>query len=395
MKNGHSLFTGLGPTRKPPRFYYIDWLRVLAMMSIFFFHNDRFFNSGDWHVKNKVTSVLSSIHISFFGHWMMPLFFILSGASVYYSLKYRKSSEFIKERTIRILIPLIFLGYLIIAPPEIYLDRLTHLQFTGSFCQFYPHYFEGFDMFGGNFAWHGVHLWYLLYLFLFSLILLPFFLPEKQSRTSLISRLATLFETPWAFWLLFLPLSAADVITDALGLGFSRAAGGWSIFSYILFFIYGYLIFSNVHLQEIVRKHCKAALIAALVLSISSLIIEFVVGPAYSSGTPFYISAMLVRALLSFCWIIAILGFGSRFLDFNNRFLRYANEAVLPFYILHQTIILIIGFYVVQWDMGVAAKYGVITSVSFIAIMAAYELLIRRVNVLRFMFGMRLVKLEG
>ena len=250
-------------------------------------------------------------------------------------------------------------------------------------------------MFGGNFAWHGVHLWYLLYLFLFSVILLPICLPGEKSGNSLISRLATLFEEPWAFWLLFLPLSAADIITDALGLGFSRAAGGWSFLSYILFFIYGYLIFSNTHLQDIVRKHCKAALIAALVLSISSLIIDFVLSPSFSLGTPFYISAMLVRALRSFCWIIAILGFGSLFLNFNNKFLRYANEAVLPFYILHQTIILIIGFYVVQWDMGVGAKYGIIASISFIAIMVIYELLIRRVNVLRFLFGMRPVRDKG
>jgi glucan biosynthesis protein C len=112
-------------------------------------------------------------------------------------------------------------------------------------------------------------------------------------------------------------------------------------------------------------------------------------------GIPFYMSGMLVRALRSFCWIIAILGFGSRFLNFNNKFLGYANEAVLPFYILHQTIILIIGFYIVQWDMGVGAKYGMITSISFVAIMGIYELFIRRVNVLRFLFGMRLVKHES
>ena len=384
--------TGSGPTSKPPRFYYIDWLRVLAMLSIFFFHNDRFFDLDDWHVKNKVTSVLSSIHIGFFNYWMMPLFFILSGASVYFSLKYRKSSEFIKERTLRILVPLVFLGYFIIAPPEIYLDRLTHLKFVGSFCQFYSHYFDGFDMFGGNFAWHGVHLWYLLYLFLFSLIFLPLFIPRKKTGNSLISGLATLFEKPWAFWLLFLPLCAADIITDALGLGFSRATGGWSFFSYILFFIYGYLIFSNTRIQDTIRRQYKAAFIVALFLSIYDLIMEFVVKPSHSLGTPFYVLAMLVRTLRSFCWIIAILGFGRRFLDFNNRFLRYANEAVLPFYILHQTIILIIGFYIVQWDTGVAAKYMIITPASFIAIMAIYELLIRRVNALRFIFGMRLVR---
>jgi glucan biosynthesis protein C len=382
-------------TSRAPRLYYIDWLRVLAMLSIFFFHNDRFFDFDDWHVKNNVTSVLSSIHIGFFNYWMMPLFFILSGASVYYSLRSRKPSEFIKERATRILVPLLFVGYFIIAPPEIYLDRLTHLRFVGTFCQFYPQYFQGFDLFGGNFAWHGVHLWYLLYLFLFSLILLPLFLPGKKSGNSLISRLTTLFEEPWVFGLLFLPLFAADVITDALGLGFSRATGGWSFFSYIVFFIYGYLIFSNTHIQDTVRRHCKAALMVALVLSLCGLIVDFLLKPSHSLGVPFYMSGMLVRALRSFCWIIAILGFGSRFLNFNNKFLGYANEAVLPFYILHQTIILIIGFYIVQWDMGVGAKYGMITSISFVAIMGIYELFIRRVNVLRFLFGMRLVKHES
>jgi hypothetical protein len=97
-------------------------------------------------------------------------------------------------------------------------------------------------------------------------------------------------------------------------------------------------------------------------------------------------------SLRSVCWIVAILGFGSRVLNFNNRFLGYANEAVLPFYILHQTVMLIIGFYVVQWNIGIWPKYLTISVTSFIAIMLIYELLIRRINVFRFLFGMRLKK---
>jgi len=61
----------------PQRLYYIDWLRVLAMLSLFFFHADRFFDYYDWHVKNGEHNIISSIHISFFSQWMMPLFFIL------------------------------------------------------------------------------------------------------------------------------------------------------------------------------------------------------------------------------------------------------------------------------------------------------------------------------
>jgi len=85
-------------------------------------------------------------------------------------------------------------------------------------------------------------------------------------------------------------------------------------------------------------------------------------------------------------------GLLARYLNFNNRFLGYANEAVLPFYILHQTVILIIGFFVLQWSMGIAPKYLIITTSSFMAIMAIYELLVRRINILRFLFGMRLKK---
>ena len=90
---------------KPARLYYLDWLRVFAMVAIFFFHNDRFFDIDGWHVKNATTSLASSVHIAFFNQWMMPLFFILSGAAVYYSLKSRKTGGFVKERILRILIP--------------------------------------------------------------------------------------------------------------------------------------------------------------------------------------------------------------------------------------------------------------------------------------------------
>ena len=113
---------------------------------------------------------------------MMPLFFILAGASVYYSLRFRTAGGFIKERTLRILIPLIIVGYFVIAPPQVYLERLTHGEFSGTFFQFYPHYFDGLYGLGGNFVWMGMHLWFLVLLFVFSLIVLPLLLPGKEQE---------------------------------------------------------------------------------------------------------------------------------------------------------------------------------------------------------------------
>ena len=92
---------------------------------------------------------------------------------------------------------------------------------------------------------------------------------------------------------------------------------------------------------------------------------------------------------------LGLLGMGSRLLNVNNRFLGYANEAVLPFYILHQPIILVIGYFVIPWQVGIPFKYFFIVVTAFITIMLVYEFLVRRTNILRFLFGMKLNKREA
>jgi peptidoglycan/LPS O-acetylase OafA/YrhL len=377
-------------TETPARLYYLDWIRALAMLSIFLFHCDRIFDFDGWHINNDVTNLASTIHIQFFNQWMMPLFFIVSGAAVYFSLRNRTAGGFLKERSLRILIPWVIIGIFVIAPPQVYLDRVFHGEFTGTFFQWYPHYFEGLQGFGGNFAFHGQHLWYLMDLFIFSLITLPLFLPGRKTDKSLISRLATKFEKPWAVFLFFIPLAIAAILSDVIGLGFTRVMGSWDMLSYLLFFILGYLIISNTRIQDVVKSYAIVALIAAVVLSVLVLYIQM--GVEIPHVFSIWAGFLTLRALLAWCWIIAILGLGSRFLNFNNRFLGYASEAVLPFYILHQTIIIIIGFYVVQWSLSAAPKYFIIVIFSFIAIILIYDLLVRRINVLRFLFGMRLKK---
>jgi hypothetical protein len=78
-------------------------------------------------------------------------------------------------------------------------------------------------------------------------------------------------------------------------------------------------------------------------------------------------------------------------LNVNTPFLKYANEAVLPFYILHQTVLLCVGYFVVRWNIPDLLKWAIIASISFVIIMGLYEL-VRRNNTLRFLFGMKLLK---
>jgi hypothetical protein len=372
------------------RLYYIDWLRVLAMLSLFLFHADRFFDYYDWHVKNEAHNIISSIHISFFVQWMMPLFFILSGAAVFYSLKFRSGSTFLWERVKRILIPLAIVGYFITSPPQMYFERLTHNRFEGSFWDFIPAYFQGVDMFGGNFPWHGFHLWYLVYLFVFSVILFPFFKPGKNQKPSILSRLSSRFESPWRLFFLVIPLIIVNFFIDYYGLGFMRGTGGWDLFSYLFILIYGYLFFCNEKILETIKRIRSIALMLAIILSLTGLVIKFGIRPEISENTPILLIVTFIRCFRVLLWIIAIIGLGEKYLNFNHRFLEYANQAVLPFYILHQFVLLMIGYWVVQWQINAFVKFMVIASLSFIAIMGLYDIIIKRFQVTRFLFGLKL-----
>ena len=374
----------------PQRLYYIDWLRVLAMLSLFFFHADRFFDFYDWHVKNEAHNIISSIHVAFFVQWMMPLFFVLSGAAVFYSLKFRSRSTFLWERVKRILMLLTIVGYFITSPPQMYFESLTHNRFEGSFFDFIPAYFQGVDMFGGNFPWHGFHLWYLVYLFVFSVFLLPLFKLRKNQKPNILSSLSHWFEGPWRLMSLVVPLIIINIFIDYNGLGFMRGTGGWDLFSYLFILVYGYLFFCNEKILETIKRIRTISLILAIILSLTGLVIEFGIKPEISENTPIlYLIVTFIRCFRLLLWIIAIIGFGEKYLNFNNRFLGYANEAVLPFYILHQFVLLLIGYWVVQWQINALIKYIVIVSLSFIVIMGLYDIIIKRYQVTRFLFGMK------
>jgi surface polysaccharide O-acyltransferase-like enzyme len=97
----------------------------------------------------------------------------------------------------------------------------------------------------------------------------------------------------------------------------------------------------------------------------------------------------LIRGVLCWSCLLAICGFASRYLRTTNRFLKYANDAVLPFYILHQTVILAIGFHIIRLDAPLWLEYLIIVLSSFVVTMALYELLVKRLNVLRFLFGLK------
>ena len=362
------------------------------MATVFLFHCTRFFDTEDWHVKSPRMSPTLDIVIIFTVQWMMPLFFILSGIAAYHSLARRRWWQYLASRIKRLVVPLAFGIFVIIAPWQVYLERVSHGQYSGSFRRWFPYYFDGWYGLGGNFAWMGVHLWYLEILFVFSVLDLPLFLYLRSSSgVRLVEALSRFLSWPGALFLLAIPIAVVTFIgmtppvaRTILG---DEGFGGWSLLPYLVLLILGYLLAANDELARTMERNR----IAGLMTGILSFIVGYVIYRATEQWPwlPRGLVLSPLRGVLCWSWLVAICGFASRYLRFTNDFLKYANEAVLPFYILHQTIILTVGYYVIRLDAPLWMEYLIIVIISFATVMAVYEFLIKRRNVLRVLFGMK------
>ncbi|HUV06128.1 MAG TPA: acyltransferase family protein [Spirochaetia bacterium] len=175
----------------------MDWMMVLLILCVFLYHCARFFDQYPWHVKDTVVSPVVVTITGFMIMWMLPAIFVISGAGIWYSLGYQRPLKFIRGKILRLFIPLVF-GIFVLSPHQVYLERLTTGQFSGSFFAFIPHYFDGLYGLGGNFAWIGMHLWYLLPLFLFL---------RSGTGGTVIRALGSFFRIPGTIYLLGLPLA--------------------------------------------------------------------------------------------------------------------------------------------------------------------------------------------
>jgi peptidoglycan/LPS O-acetylase OafA/YrhL len=370
------------------RLYYLDWLRVLAILTVFVYHTSRLFNVEDWAVKNPTWYPWVEVWNGFATTWMLPLIFVISGASLFYAAGkgeggIRGAGTFVKDKALRLLVPWLVCVFTH-ASLQRYLERITHGEFSGSFFQYLPQYYTS------DLNLYGAHLWYLWVLFLFSVLLYPLLRWLKGRGRDVLSKLGDLLALPGAVYALVLPSILLAVLLDYENM--PRDAG-WNFFVYLWLTLAGFLIASDERLQASAERLRWLSLPLGLFLVglFLALLQILVVGqgmvPAY--GTWLYTLGWGIRALASWCAILAILGFGRKYLNFSTPSLKYANEAVLPFYILHQTIIMGVGCFVVQWAIPDLLKWVIVLLVSFVFIMVLYEFLVRRFNVMRFLFGMK------
>jgi peptidoglycan/LPS O-acetylase OafA/YrhL len=367
----------------------IDWLRVCAFGLLILYHAGMAYNSWSWHVKDPQHALWLEAVMRFMNRWRMPLVFLVSGAAILLALGRRTPGAFVRDRLQRLLLPLAF-GMLVIVPPQVYLERLQRGQFSGSYLEFLPQAFTGVYP-AGNMSWH--HLWFLAYVLALTLALLPLFLwMRTPAGSAWLDRLSQRAAAHGAtLWLLALPPAAVSFWLTPLSSNRNGLVGDWvGLAGAALLLLYGALLFrSPAMLQSLARQRWLSLAIGTA--TYGALYVFFFSDPAWP--TPALAGRLdhhLLEAFNTLAWLFAIVGFFSRHMTRRSAALAYATEAVYPFYILHQTVTVIVAWNLAAVDLPVTVKFLITAAATFLGTALIYEGLIRRVDLLRPLFGMKM-----
>jgi hypothetical protein len=407
--------TGDRPPRAARRPEF-DVMRALVVAGLVVFHSAVVFASGvSWFVKDPRPSIGFTMFLLWGSLWGMPLLFLVSGMGARYAMRTRSAAAFSRERLARLGVPFLA-GLVLLVPPMFYLEQLSQPGFREPYWQFWLSFFnvpaiargllpQGSWTSGGT-GFDPAHLWFLYVLLVFSVTLLPLFRYLRRPRgAQLTGRIAgfTGRHPVTALGAAAIPM----MVTEA-AFGPDVNTGGWERLTYLFPFLYGFMIAGDARFEAALRRARWPAL--AAVLPATAALLAWAValnaqGISVTSGDAPGWSAL--QGLAGWAWIVAIAGFHAPVTTRRHRSggpdsrpaavperrwrraARYCNEAVLPFYLLHEPVIVAAAYIIVRWNAPALAKYPVLVAMSFAATLVLYELAVRRFRVTRVLFGMK------
>lgn len=372
------------------RLYELDWLRVIAFFLLIFYHTGMFFVPWDFHFKNSQTSELFELWMTPLNQFRLPLLFIISGIGSYFVLSHRTIGGFFKERSVRLLIPLTF-GMFVIVPPQMYFEY----QFKGanynSYFEFYNKVLEFIPYPKGSFSWH--HLWYIIYIFVYSAAALPLLKYLRSDSSERVKKAVLNFFSKRN--MIYLAVLPALIVYYWLAWQFPTTHalwGDWYNLTYsFIFFLYGIIIISVKGLWDVIEQQRKVSLVIAAIPF--SFLWLFVWGPTFEimpeEGITFFIIYGALKNIFLIGWLFTIFGYSRKFFVKPNKLLIYSTEAVYPLYILHQTVMIVLGYYIIQMQLSILVKFVLVVVSTFGGSLLIYELLIKRIGFIRVLFGLK------
>ena len=372
----------------------IDALRVFAFSLLILYHVGMFYVlDWGWHIKSAYQAEWLQLPMLLVNQWRMPLIFMISGLAISFVWSRYSAGRLAWQRTVRLLIPLIF-GMAFVVSAQCYYEALNkgiiepgYLRFMGQYLTFQD--FPG-EAWGGEeqIVWTWNHLWYLPYLWFYTVLLIPL----ARLLDGPLLGFRTWFRSLRGVWIVLVPLVPLMVYGNFIFPKFPYISHAllddWYAHAmYFTFFFIGYLIGRDPGFwAELARLRKMTLSFAVLFFVLLVLRNEFMPDDA-----PFLLEQLSAVITYSnrWLWLLTILAWGHHLLNRPMRWLPYATEAIFPWYILHQTIIVIAGFNLAKLSLGPVIEPLLVLGLTIAGCLLIHEFVIRRVRFLHPFFGLK------
>jgi glucans biosynthesis protein C len=348
------------PRPAAARRFDIDNLRNLAVLALILFHTARLFNHESWHVKDAAKADWADYAVAIIHQTQMPLLFLLAGASAYYALTNKGFESFSRERVLRLLVPLIT-GIFLIVPPQIYIEHIagfvsdryhTKWHFDGGYLDFYGVLLR-------NGPLDGNHLWFIAYLFIYSVGLGPFLFAWGRGEGA--ERWGRRLARGGLF--LILPTVYITVVQAVVLTAFPENHGltrDWGAHLHFVFAVLaGWLLTASPTLMAATKDWRRLSL-AVSILLFAVVYVPMLIEPQLRQDQTIYGIIKLLYAIGEWPMMMAMLGYAQAHLNRRIPLLTAFTRYAFPFYLFHQTVIVVLGYWFYGWVIDPFTKFAVI-----------------------------------
>jgi len=375
------------------RLYFLDWVRILAFFVLIAYHVGMYYVSWGWHVNSPHAGAGPEPFMLLSSPWRLGLLFFVAGAASHFLLRKMAPGTFVRRRSLRLLLPLLF-GMLVIVPPQPYLEVVEKLAYADGFVAFMRLYLAGY----GGFCQDGClvlptwnHLWFVAYLWVYTLVLAACTALLGHAR---IEALAVRTAATLGGWkLIVLPALLLALVRILLADRFPTThalVDDWfNHATYLPMFLLGALVARS----RAVWAGMQAMRWAALGIALAgwAATVAWYAAPDHAHSAQmmaFWVPVMrCVYALCAWGAMVAACGFARRHLDRDGPARRYLTDAVFPIYIAHQTLIVVMAHAFKPLDLAPGVEALMLMVLTAAGSFALYEV-VRRLRPMRPLFGL-------
>ena len=357
----------------------LDWLRVILIFAVFLHHVCMPFNGDNWHIMNNDSSKVLDDVMVYFEQFRLPILFFISGVGSVILLSKVSAKAFALNKITRLFIPLL-VGVLLVVPPQTYIENITELQ------SYWQEFFKLALKFETN------HLWFIEYLIVFAFLAIPINKLLSSNFGALITHgLVKLAKYKLGLFLLVCLLIAIKIYFSLTFTSDDNKIENLSSSTYYFFFFIAGMLF--IQSKDVWQAIGEQRFYNLMMLLVTTIIFY---GYYYSPDLSGYLSLdarwsiwWLVCCLVAWSALLTILGYGQFYLCKTPQWLRLSNELIYPFYIFHQSVIVVVGYYVIALEATIAAKIILLFALSFTITTVICLFIIKPFKLLRFLFGLK------